>query len=83
MNEGRIRYYSYSDGGVIAAIDGDTDTRQYGYDELGRLVKLSSNSRQRFYYSMTSLIDSNCRNLGVWKSKLKSPSEGGMNTVEK
>ena len=49
MNDGQSRYYSYSDGGVIAAIDSDTDTRQYGYDELGRLVKLSSNSTTVYY----------------------------------
>ncbi|MCW1891179.1 hypothetical protein OK016_26645 [Vibrio chagasii] len=41
--------------GYRFAIDGDTDTRQYGYDELGRLVKLSSNSTT-VYYEYDELI---------------------------
>lgn len=41
-NDGNIRRYFYSKGGVIESIQGAIYSRQYGYDELGRLVKLST-----------------------------------------
>lgn len=42
--DGNIRQYFYSNGGVITSIQGTQDSRHFGYDELGRLVKLSTSN---------------------------------------
>jgi YD repeat-containing protein len=44
QHDGNIRQHSYSTGGVITSIQGARDSRQFGYDELGRLVKLSTDN---------------------------------------
>ncbi|GEM74684.1 RHS repeat protein [Vibrio sagamiensis] len=43
-NNGEIRQYHYSYGGVITAVTSDKENRQFGYDNLGRLVRLSTNN---------------------------------------
>ncbi|PSV20625.1 RHS repeat protein [Photobacterium leiognathi subsp. mandapamensis] len=43
-HDGNVRRYRYSNGGVIASIEGTDDNRQYGYDEIGRLVTLRTDN---------------------------------------
>ena len=41
-NNGQIRQYHYSYGGVITAVTSDNENRQFSYDSLGRLVQIST-----------------------------------------